>query len=189
MLRLPTVYAIYNHRPEYLQRLRVSQSHWADEGIKPSLWRSFDCTSSGLSHTCLTPAEACCYLGHYTLWQHAKTDCLILEDDTMFCSDFIRRANAAMSSAPEWDLLYLGSTATHWRQAARISGPPGYGKYEQVYGTHCYAVKARALPILVDRMSCLREPVDLQLYTDALPHLRWYVCEPSLAGQWTYGPE
>jgi GR25 family glycosyltransferase involved in LPS biosynthesis len=131
-------------------------------------------------------------LAHYTLWQHLAmigSDGIVFEDDAMLVSNFKSKVSKALAAAPPFDLLYLGSTDTHKRQSHRTGGVPGYGWYNHIYGTHCYYVKQSALSVLLSTMAIAESPVDLQLYDRALPHLKYYVCEPSLAGQWTWGPD
>ena len=101
-----------------------------------------------------------CFLSHLMTLRQAQADgvqrLLVLEDDVMFSPALGRAAHLAPAlQQGDWHLAYPGHM-----QPAR-PGPLRWARSDEpLVCTHCYAVQAAALPVLVAYLeACLRRPV------------------------------
>lgn len=132
-------------------------------------------------------------LTHWSLWQHiwlsGLEEALIMEDDVDLIDEFGYWFSVHRGELPaDWQVWYAGTLDTSSYKSERISRHlcnnlnmrDGKG---WPWGTHCYAVKRSALPILMEKCQEARLHIDQLIDEKALPHLKWYCSIPSLANQ------
>lgn len=137
----------------------------------------------------LSFGEVGCALSHYLLWNLLKylpeEEFFILEDDCMFCEDFVNKFKNIYSSLPtDWEMAYVGwikygydIIPIHISEGLSIRIPSA---------THAYIIKKSALPILINSLHPINSPIDLQIIDKALKKLKYYVFDPSLIEQKSY---
>jgi hypothetical protein len=102
------------------------------------------------------PAAWGCYQSHMNvLRQAAGRRCravLVLEDDVMFCENFLNLARCWLSQVPEdWQVLYLGGEHTLGPVPLLTEMPDGCPSVLEPSGvrrTHAYVVRGTTLPYL-----------------------------------------
>jgi GR25 family glycosyltransferase involved in LPS biosynthesis len=137
----------------------------------------------------LSSGNVGCALSHYVLWNLLKylpeEEFLILEDDCIFCEDFVNKFQNIYSSLPlDWEMAYVGwikyghdITPIHVNDGLSIRIPSA---------THAYMIKKSAIPILINSLHPLNSPIDLLIINKALKKLKYYVFDPSLIDQKSY---
>lgn len=159
--------------------------HLTEEGIE---WERFD----GLDNQkCrLAPVEtfdldrvgeriaakhiAAC-LTHWACWKvcsHLPGDVFwLLEYDVRMVDGWREKYARAMSVMPsDWDVIFLGSCCCDGRETKHI----GENVYEVKYPLcgHAWAVRKKALPVLLREHQRIYAPLDIALVFGALPKLR-----------------
>jgi len=129
-----------------------------------------------------------CALSHRKVIELAKerqySNFLVIEDDTVFCDDFLEKLDFFMQQVPhDWDMLYFGGNHLGQLKAQNIN----VGKCTHTLTTNCYAMQSsmyeEVLKNLPDKVEELKKPID-SLYTDFQknenfniytfkPHLVW----------------
>jgi GR25 family glycosyltransferase involved in LPS biosynthesis len=197
---IPAYCIIDDRHPERTEAARV---HFAERGLAVKFWRGIHGKTWGLRTTHIqdpglplkedgrytSPGHIGLILAHWNLWQHIHLveheEALILENDALLVEDFPAKLDASMRQLPEnWQLCYVGwiedKNGCLLRQYR-----PNVVKWSSTYGTHCYAVRRSALPILMETNSIAKKHIDQQITTFSLPHLNYYALDPSLAKQRT----
>ena len=87
----------------------------------------------------VTRGEIGCALSHYRLWERIVRDqlpyTLILEDDAVLCSDFLRKSEVLQSFS--YEFMYLGRKPLHTDE---IAITPSIVRAKYSYGTHAYVL-------------------------------------------------
>ncbi|MEN8695196.1 MAG: beta-1,6-N-acetylglucosaminyltransferase [Akkermansiaceae bacterium] len=109
---------------------------------------------------------------------------LILEDDVVFCEDFIKRCEA-LDLPDDWDVLFFG--CTHTKRPTAVG--PSLAKAHENFDNHCYAVNATAYDRILAEFASPPKgseqtsfPNDIAL-SNLLGELNGYACFPNLAWQ------
>ena len=128
------------------------------------------------------------YLSHYMLWkvlEHQEGDYfLILEDDCRFDADWRPRFDAAWAILPDdWDFLFVGACGNNPVAGGMV------GKHTNLYHhgamcLHCYMVRKKVIPVLLEKMMPVTGPIDIELVYRAWKHISVYAIIPRLATQW-----
>jgi len=129
-----------------------------------------------------------CALSHRKIIELAKerqyANFLVIEDDTVFCEDFLNKIDSYMQQVPnDWDMLYFGGNHLSQLKPQNIN----VGKCTHTLTTNCYAMQHslydEVLKHLPNNVVELVKPID-SLYTDFQknnnfniysfkPHLVW----------------
>lgn len=136
-------------------------------------------------------SELGCTLSHWTLWntldfmvrQSEQTGdyWMILEDDVVLLPGWRKEIESALRDLPaDWDMLFPGSCCTSDKPRTEIR--PGLVETTPLC-THCYIVRAKALPVLLRTNEMAWTKVDLQLYFNSFKHLKVYAILPRVAEQ------
>jgi GR25 family glycosyltransferase involved in LPS biosynthesis len=144
----------------------------------------------------ITSGHASLCVNHWFAWQYALISgcdyAIFFEDDCRVVDGFNTYLQARMadinSTDPDWDFVYLGhfegsdnpafqGQCYEWKE-----GSIGRCKTDP-YGTHCYAVSMKALPILIDRCERIYTHIDVAIWNEVIPCVSHYACIPPLAGQ------
>lgn len=206
---LPPVYVI--HCPEFPDRTAAAKKHFEDSGIRARWWRSVAGRDWGLETTRefdpghhISPGHVGLLLGHWNLWNHLfhtldrdDAHAIVCEDDVVLPPNFHAVAQDVVLELqykfPEWDLVFLGLAEyvpNCWTKVTeRVGGPTSrLCRMEWPWGTHCYAVRKKALPVLLDRMAVAERNADQQLYSRVLSKglLQWCAVLPTLVQQRTH---
>ncbi len=125
-------------------------------------------------------------LSHYMTWQtcfYAWDDTyLILESDAVFPEDWRDRLTKAMADLPEdYDILLVGCSNASDKPQEHIKGEIYEVKYP--FCTHCYLVREKALPVLLESCRDAAQKIDIALIEKSYPLLKVYSILPSLVGQ------
>lgn len=197
------------HLPRLPFRKESAQREFDRERLQVRWWEGIDAKQFGL-HTLLpymddqpnwkpedgppyriSQGQVGCLLSHWSLWNcllwSDRDWHLICEDDIQLMPDFAQRAVDAIAAAPsDWQYLFFGHSClsvghrinSHWVAPSR---PP--------FCTHCYCVRASALPTLIATNRICYSHIDIQIAKRSLPHLRYYAADPPLATQLSTEPE
>lgn len=133
-------------------------------------------------------------MSHWMLWQHVwlqpnVSQFLVFEDDVTLPANFTQQFAQTYAELPaDWDVVYIGHVGNeNHRVLERTSNR--FAVIEHPFGTHAMLIRRAALPVLLRTQAMAWGPVDIQIAIKALPHLRYYCCTPSLAGQRTVAGE
>jgi GR25 family glycosyltransferase involved in LPS biosynthesis len=135
-------------------------------------------------------------LNHWFAWQHALLNgcshAIFFEDDCRVVDGFKEKLIDTLKGMdrldPKWQFLYLGHLEGSTDAAQKgqcyewVNGSIGKCKSDP-YGTHCYMVKASALPLMIENCERIYANIDITIWNEAIPHLRHYAVVPPLAGQ------
>lgn len=181
------------------ERTAIAESHFRAVGVDAVMFRGVHGRTWGIGTEqwfserrdtgswVIPPGHIGLNLSHWMLWSHlwhaGVEEALVLEDDAILPPDFLQQLAATRAALPDdWQFLSVGSVGDPQRQPinARVCRVAGW-----VFGTHAYLVRRAALPVLLDTMQSCQDHIDVQLWRNAMPRLRWYLAWPSLAQQRT----
>jgi GR25 family glycosyltransferase involved in LPS biosynthesis len=179
-------------------KLSVTQDHLSRQGIVAEPFDGMDGSITGLETRWqyevdnprtgyrIGPRTVNLYLSHYMLWkccQYTSGDSfLVLEDDVRFDDDWRDHIGVALANLPSnWDLLYVGSCCCQGREHQQVSGR--LHKTSFALCTHAYAVRRKALPILLERCARVWSGVDITMVFNAIPFLETFAILPRIAHQ------
>lgn len=179
-------------------RFNATMAHLQEQGIFPEPFYGFDAEVTGLETKWkyevdnprtgyrMGPRTSNLYLSHYVMWKcatYATGDSfLFLEDDVRFDSDWRGHMASAMHNLPQdWDILYVGSCCCEDRPKEQVKNRLWRTNFALC--THAYAVRKKALPILLERCKRFWSGVDIEMLIYALPHLKSYAILPRVAHQ------
>lgn len=179
-------------------RFSATEEHLRSVGILAEPFISFDAEITGLEtrHTYerdhpgtnfrVAPRMVNMYLGHYTLWKVCEylpgDSFLILEDDVRFSDDWKQHLAAAMPLPSDWDLIYLGSCCCMDKAGIKqITGR--LNRVQFALCTHAYAVRKKAIPILLENCERIEAGIDIAICLNAMPKLNAYAFLPRIADQ------
>ena len=127
------------------------------------------------------------HLSHFLMWKVfsylAEDAFLVLEDDVRLIPTWNDELETALTHLPaDWDLFYLGSCCCKgnagneliWGRLCRV---------RRALCTHAYAVRKKALPLLIEKGEKVWAPCDILLALDCMPHLNCYAMLPRIAEQ------
>ena len=131
-----------------------------------------------------------CSLSHWILWTslefHSRDSSdddywMIVEDDVIFRDGWKEKLQSAIKDLPDnWDILYAGHCCIH----TRIDGYVREGLLiAKPLCTHCYLVRKKALPVLIEENQKIYAPIDIQMYFGACQKLNTYAIYPRIADQ------
>ena len=130
-----------------------------------------------------------CTLSHWILWNHlefvsrdSEDDYwMIVEDDVLFRDGWKEKVDEAIRDLPmHWDILYAG----HCCILDKIDGYVREGLLvARPFCTHCYIVRKKALPILIEENEKIWAPIDIQMYFGSSKKLYTFAIFPRVADQ------
>lgn len=157
-------------------------------GIEAS--KTYTTPDNGFSYR-MVPQEIGCYLSHWAIWSaldlmHRHSGAaddywMIVEDDVTFLDGWKQKVEEAVRDLPStWDMLFAGSCCVGDKPKAQIR--PGLFETTPLC-THCYIVRAKALPVLLatNREAVLK--IDQQMLFNSFPKLRVFAMLPRVAEQ------
>lgn len=176
-----------------------TMAHLRERGIDAEKFDGFDADVTGLETRWkyevdnprtgykMGPRTSNLYLSHYAMWKcatYATGDSfLILEDDVRFDEDWRDHMASALHNLPQdWDMLYIGSCCCEDRPKEQIRNR--LYRVEMALCTHAYAVRRKALPVLLDKCKKFWSGIDIEIAVYATPHLNTYAILPRIASQW-----
>jgi hypothetical protein len=131
-----------------------------------------------------------CKLSHLGVVQKAMQQnmpsVLVLEDDVVFCDDFLARASECLHDAAsvQWDLLYFGYESFGYDHGKLMPVTSRLARTQSTYLTHCYAIHSRCFTTYTDLI--LRSEVGQALdsvFVHSASRLKVYCSVPKLARQ------
>lgn len=159
-------------------------------GINGARWglatiNTYDVDNPGTNYK-IGPKTIGIALSHWMLWNTLTylpgDEWMICEDDVRFVPDWRPRLEAALTSVPQdWDMLYVGSCCT----AGKIKSDFGNNVHlvDGPQCLHCYMVRRKALPIMLETQQLAWAGVDVQLVFKTHHLLKVYTILPRLADQ------
>lgn len=184
--------------PTNKERFATTQAHLKERGIHPEPFYGFDSSVTGLETTWkyevdnprtgyrMGPRTTNLYLSHYVMWKcmlYTSADSvLIMEDDVRFDEDWRDHMASALLNLPfDWDILYVGSCCCDERPKEQIRNR--LYKTSFALCTHAYAVRRKALPVLLEKCNRFWSGVDIEMVMLALPYLKSFAILPRIAHQ------
>lgn len=124
-----------------------------------------------------------CYDSHKELLEKLLNDSddffLIMEDDVIINNDFEKIFNESVKTLPpDWDMIYVGG----WEVGDVISYNGFFNVANKVYTTHCYIVRKKFIPIILEKLAERKWKVDV-LYSEVLNKGKCFMFNPKLAYQ------
>ena len=146
--------------------------------------------------------EIGCFISHTTIYQKIKDNgwkhTLILEDDALFCDDFLNVLSGLEKQLPEdWDMFFLGQwNYDHLDNGGneiggekhalkeRITDNEKYNLYKanRCWLTHAYAVNLKSIDYLIDNTKDLYSSID-NVLADIQHKLNVYAVHPNIIKQ------
>jgi GR25 family glycosyltransferase involved in LPS biosynthesis len=112
---------------------------------------------------------------------------LVLEDDVVFCDDFVQKFNFNIYNTPkDWDFIFIGSGCNLRIDKNRVvDGQPAYIKEHPASKcTDSYVVKKSAVEKILNTMEQYSFPIDFELnYQMCINNMNVYWWEPPLVIQ------
>lgn len=190
-------------------RLDGTQKHLSEHGINVTWMRGINGKVAGIKTAYpydvddpsgeyhIPSGHASLVINHWFAWQYANTFSkgsyhLFFEDDCRVVPGFNEYLDARMSELnaldPDWDFCYVGHLegSTNPSEKGKCYNLPQgsiASCHSDPYGTHCYAVRPKALGILLDKCERIYANIDIAIWREAIPHLRHYAFIPPLANQ------
>lgn len=194
MTNFPPVYCITCRQTP--DRKVATAKHFSERDISPIWWQGIHGATWGLrTAVCydrdhpgtnfrIGPGVLGLLLSHWSLWLHLLvseiSEAIICEDDVILEDGFRDKFRDIMRTAPgDWQFIYIGSLYAQIKKMVS----PRLGIPSVPFGTHCYVVKASALPILLETNEIAWGPTDIQIIDRSLPRLNYYAVFPPLADQ------
>lgn len=179
-------------------KLRSTLEHVHSAGIDAEPFYGLDYTTTGLDT--IFPYEydnpytgykisrkiVNLYLSHYTLWHvllyQPDDSFLIMEDDVHFEHGGVPLMREAFFHLPDdWGMFYPGGcncaqyvTRTIWDRLKQVS---------YILCTHCYAIRKKALPVLIETCVEVWTALDIAIQFQARSYLPTYALVPPVATQ------
>lgn len=146
--------------------------------------------------------EIGCFISHATIYQKIKDNgwkhTLILEDDALFCDDFLNVLAGLEKQLPEdWDMFFLGQWnydhldnggnevgGEKYALKERITDNEKYNLYKanRCWLTHAYAVNLKSIDYLIDNTKDLYSSID-NVLADIQHKLNVYAVNPNIIKQ------
>ncbi len=185
--------------PRNDSKRQATLSHLASVGIEAEKFDGMDHEISGLatyhkyekdapnSGFRIGPKPTGIYLTHFMAWKvcsYLPNDSFVFfEDDVRFHEDWKHHVDDALVYLPkDWDMLYFGSCCTYnHRGNTKIKNR--LSKTDSVQCLHAYAVRAKALLVLIDAAAKIYAPIDITIMTEAKTKLNKYSILPRVADQ------
>lgn len=182
------------------ERLRETMGCLGNSGILAEVFIGLDASVTGIDSTKwpyeidhpgsnykISNKNINMVLSYLMLWktlQAFREDAfVIVEDDVRFDADWKIHFYEGLTHLPEdWDLLYLGSCCCENRACNKLIWGRLY-KISYALCTHAFAVRAKALPILLDRCEKIWATIDIAIALQCMPQLNCYAFLPRLATQ------
>ena len=190
------------------ERMVDTEAHLREHSVPYQVFRGLNGKHSGVKTAIpytaddpsgkyfVTPGHIALNINHWFLWGEALRSgedvTLVMEDDIRVVHGFNAYLNARIRDVteidPGWQFIYVGHFEGWDNPEARLDcyewkkGSVGKCKRDP-FGTHCYVVRKTALPILIEKCERLYAGIDINIWTNAMPHLRHYACVPPLAKQ------
>jgi hypothetical protein len=135
----------------------------------------------------MTPGQIGCAMSHYALWKSLENspsdEFLILEDDALFCDNFIDKFNHFYESLPPgWKLAYLGCQED-FSSGKSVPINDCVGVHPKPYTTHAYLAKKEVILKMMEGYIKLQEPIDIYIVNRIQPTIATYVATPQLVFQ------
>jgi GR25 family glycosyltransferase involved in LPS biosynthesis len=127
------------------------------------------------------------YLSHWMLWNYLTTlphdQFFIFEDDVKFEPGWKENWHDGLACLPaDWDLFYVGSCCLEgWPDNVRYA--ENIWKTSKAQCLHAYMIRAKALPVMLEKTQKVWAPIDLALLWECQPHLNVYARLPRLMSQ------
>lgn len=126
------------------------------------------------------------YLSHWILWRVLEAvDAevfLIFEDDVVLHPDFEKLWPVFCDELPkDWQWAYVGACCVRTSGYKKISDHMAIANAPMA--THAYMFKKEILCQMIERVACVRRPLDQDIAKSLLPKIRHYAFIPSLASQ------
>lgn len=132
----------------------------------------------------LSPAQICIAISHIELYKkiiaNNENMCLILEDDAIFCYDFVNNFNKYINCIPsDIDIAFIND-GCNLHSANRTSDTIWYpATYSRT--TCSYLITKQACSKLLQTIIPFENPIDHELNKQIVLHnLKCYWCEPTL---------
>ena len=156
-------------------------------GLHPKLTNELECPGRNIF---LNDGAVGCNLSHLMLWNALKhmpeDEFLVFEDDAMISEDFSEKFLRLYERVPDdWQFIYVG-----WLPYGKdnVSIPVENGiSIRKPAATHAYLVRKSSLDVLCEGLLPIQSNIDLTIIDKCLPKLRYYVFDPSIVSQKTYG--
>ena len=197
-IQIPPTYCIYCR--EIGKRREVAQRHFTQQGVNVDFFEGVHgktfklrkteaCTVDGKRNDWfISPGHIGLCLSHWALWSHiwhaGHKEAIVLEDDAFFKTGFLEQFRKVYKSLPDdWDLVYLGWLHDHPRAKIKIK----HNVYKLMegcpFGTHAMLIRRSGIRKLLDTIRPSNAHIDVAISKHSLPHLNWYVVDPSIVTQ------
>lgn len=155
-------------------------------GLVPKFSNEFECPSQKIM---LNENAIGCNMSHFMLWQVLKympeDEFFVLEDDAVLDVNFLDKFHSAYNELPEdWEMAYVG-----WLPNDEDRNPIVVNdqiSIRTVSATHAYLIKKSILPRLCESILPFQSNIDLTIIHKVLPHIKYYVFDPSIVSQRSY---
>jgi glycosyl transferase family 25 len=129
------------------------------------------------------PGEVGCYHSHLKAWERFLASdahtLLVLEDDVVFCDDFLSALRVSLHGADHWDLLKLAKIRAKQPVCQGLLGPYRLNAYlGAATGFGAYLIQRETVKRLRSSMLPIRAPIDRELEQVHRYDLRHFGLEP-----------
>ena len=155
-------------------------------GLVPKFPNELECNGKNIL---MTEGGMGCSFSHLLLWNILKympgEEFLILEDDAIIELDFKEKFAEVYAKLPnDWEMAYVG-WVPNGNNTSVITVEKGLS-IRLPGATHAYLIKKSIINKLCDSFFPLQSNIDLTIQDRVLPHVKYYVFDPSIVTQRSY---
>lgn len=155
-------------------------------GLVPKFTNELECPGKNIF---LSECAIGCNMSHFILWNALKfmpeNEFLIFEDDAILDSSFVEKFKNVYEQLPsDWEMAYVGWIPNG--NDTNIMTVTNELSIRKPSGQHAYLIKKSVLTKLCDALIPFRSNIDLTIIDNLMPHIKYYVFDPSLVSQHSY---
>lgn len=186
---------------EFTGRRKETSKHLKENNINFTYWRGIHGVNSGITTTkiynyfsngipyYISQGATSLLINHLFLYQHCLLNnydqVVILEDDIKLENNWKYRLESVLCDLPkDYDIVYLGWLYEgHNRKYDHFKNCLYNNINDCIFGTHAMLISKKGLKILIDTNRVIEKPLDIQIYEKSIPHMKYFLCFPSIISQ------
>jgi len=188
---------------ELRDRKNAACQYFASQNVNITYWRGFYGNGSGIytsrvwhylsddpsSYVYITPNMAALYVNHLFLYQHCLANdyeqVIVLEDDAHLEDNWRERMTNMMNVLPkDYDMVYLGWCHEGHERTYKHVVDCLYNEINDcIFGSHALLISRNGLKILCETARVLEKPIDVSIYLNSIPKMKYFLCYPSIITQ------
>ena len=157
-----------------LEQNNITQYEFIEaiDGSESNILEQFNKLKSNSNFPIITSGHYACLLSHINAIKKAKENnylnIMILEDDIIFCGNFIDKIKNI--TIPEYDMIYLGGISSKIKIFMN-----NWGKVNKIMGAYAYVLNKSIFDDVLEQLEKIEDYVDLFYLKKIQPNYRVYI--------------